>query len=54
MNDENLSFDQSRRQFLSSLLPICSMSCFSLDGFQLVKQKNLDNENDEVLVACQL
>lgn len=41
MNNKNLSFDQSRRQFLSSLLPLCSISCFSLDGFQekVIKHK---------------
>lgn len=34
MDNKNLTFDQSRRQFLSSLLPLCSISCFRLDGFQ--------------------
>ena len=41
MNNKNLSFDQNRRQFLFSFLPLCSMSCLSLDGFQekVIKHK---------------
>ena len=32
MNNQNLLFDPGRRQFLSSLLPLCSMPCLGLGG----------------------
>ena len=38
MSNKNITIDQSRRQFLSSLLPLCSMSCFSLDGLLNIPQ----------------
>jgi hypothetical protein len=34
MNNKNFCFDPSRRQFLFSFLPLCSMSCLGLDGLR--------------------
>ena len=48
MNNKNLSFDPNRRQFLSSLLPLCSMSCLSLDGL-LNNHEPSDGSQEKVI-----
>lgn len=48
MNNKNIWIDQSRRQFLSSMLPLCSMSCLSLDGFINIHQ--LSDKSQEKVV----